>query len=38
MYYLLDSGADTYGIMVNGSAINPSYSAFTSFTAGHADN
>ena len=38
MYYVLDSGDDTYGIMVNGTPINPSYSAFTSFTAGHADN
>jgi hypothetical protein len=38
MYYVLDSGNDTYGIMINGVAINPSYSAFTSFTASHADN
>jgi hypothetical protein len=38
MYYVLDSGNDTFGIMMNGSPINPSYSAFTSFTAGNLDN
>jgi hypothetical protein len=37
MYYVLDSGNDTYGIMLNGAAINPSYNAFQSFTAGNPD-
>lgn len=38
MYYVLDSGDNTYGIMTNGVALNPSYSAFTSFTAANPDN
>ncbi|WP_144107636.1 hypothetical protein [Paraburkholderia sp. BCC1886] len=38
MYYVLDSGDSTYGIMVNGTPLSPTYSAFTSFTAAHADN
>jgi hypothetical protein len=38
MYYVLDSGDNTYGIMTNSVALNPSYSAFTSFTASHPDN
>ncbi|MFL9960545.1 hypothetical protein PQR02_05285 [Paraburkholderia sediminicola] len=38
MYYVLDSGNDTYGIMINGSPINPTYSAFTSFTSSNPDN
>jgi len=38
MYYVLDSGNETFGIMMNGSPINPSYSAFTSFTSANADN
>jgi len=38
MYYVLDSGDETYGIMLNGSPLNPAYSAFTSFTANHPDN
>ncbi|NML34865.1 hypothetical protein [Paraburkholderia antibiotica] len=38
MYYVLDSGNDTYGIMLNGTALNPSYNAFTSFTSGNPDN
>jgi hypothetical protein len=37
MYYVLDSGNNTFGIMMNGSQINPSYSAFTSFTASNPD-
>ncbi|MFM0340775.1 hypothetical protein [Paraburkholderia fungorum] len=37
MYYVLDSGNNTFGIMLNGSQINPSYSAFTSFTSGNPD-
>ncbi|MCC8390992.1 hypothetical protein LJ656_00195 [Paraburkholderia sp. MMS20-SJTR3] len=38
MYYVLDSGNDTYGIMLNGTPMNPPYSAFTSFTSSHPDN
>ena len=38
MYYVLDSGNETFGIMMNGTPINPSYSAFTSFTASNPDN
>jgi hypothetical protein len=38
MYYILDSGDNTYGIMTNGVALNPPYSAFTSFVASNADN
>jgi hypothetical protein len=37
MYYVLDSGNDTYGIMLNGTAINPTYNAFKSFTAANPD-
>jgi hypothetical protein len=37
MYYVLDSGNNTFGIMMNGSQINPSYSAFTSFTGSNPD-
>lgn len=37
MYYVLDSGDNTYGIMVNGKAIDAPYNAFTSFTSSHAD-
>ncbi|WP_109479981.1 hypothetical protein [Paraburkholderia sp. C35] len=38
MYYVLDSGNNTYGIMTNGVALNPPYSAFTSFVSGNADS
>ena len=38
MYYVLDSGNDTYGIMLNGTAINPTYNAFASFTKANPDN
>ncbi|WP_345816471.1 hypothetical protein AAGS40_19720 [Paraburkholderia sp. PREW-6R] len=38
MYYVLDSGDTTYGIMINGVPIALPYNAFTSFTAAHADN
>jgi hypothetical protein len=38
MYYVLDSGNDTYGIILNGTAINPTYNAFASFTAGNPDS
>lgn len=38
MYYVLDSGNNTYGMLNNGTQLNPPYSAFASFTAGHADN
>jgi hypothetical protein len=35
---VLDSGNNTYGIMTNGVALNPPYSAFTSFVSGNADS
>jgi hypothetical protein len=38
MYYVLDSGSNTFGIMVNGAALNPPYGAFASFTSSHPDN
>jgi hypothetical protein len=38
MFYVLDSGDDTYGIMINGTPVNPSYSSFVSFTATNPDN
>ncbi|NKJ51295.1 hypothetical protein CIC12_32180 [Burkholderia sp. SG-MS1] len=38
MYYVLDSGDNTYGIMNNGSPISQPYSAFTAFTSAHPDN
>ncbi|WP_345815731.1 hypothetical protein AAGS40_15845 [Paraburkholderia sp. PREW-6R] len=37
MYYVLDSGNQTYGIMVNGSPISQPYSAFTAFTSANPD-
>lgn len=37
MYYVLDSGDNTYGIMLNGAQLNPPYSAFASFTASNPD-
>jgi hypothetical protein len=37
MYYVLDSGNNTYGVMTNGVTLNPPYSAFTSFVSGNAD-
>ncbi|SIT45544.1 conserved exported hypothetical protein [Paraburkholderia piptadeniae] len=38
MYYLLDSGDNTFGVMTNGVTLNPPYSAFTSFVSANADN
>ncbi|MCC8401094.1 hypothetical protein LJ655_04155 [Paraburkholderia sp. MMS20-SJTN17] len=38
MYYVLDSGNGTYGIMIDGAPCNPSYSSFASFTAANPDN
>jgi len=38
MLYELDSGNDTYGIMIDGVTVNQTYNAFVSFIAGHADN
>ena len=38
MYYVLDSGDNTYGIMLNGAQLNPPYSSFKSFTAANPDN
>ena len=37
MYYVLDSGNSTYGIMIDGKPIDAPYNAFTSFTSAHAD-
>ncbi|OTP78176.1 hypothetical protein PAMC26577_05955 [Caballeronia sordidicola] len=37
MYYVLDSGNSTYGIMINGAPLSAPYAAFTGFTASHAD-
>jgi hypothetical protein len=38
MYYVLDSGDETYGIMINSAPISQPYNAFTTFTSGHVDN
>ncbi|WOD18637.1 hypothetical protein [Paraburkholderia kirstenboschensis] len=38
MYYVLDSGNNTYGIMINGTPISQPYNAFTAFTSAHPDN
>ncbi|MBN3752093.1 hypothetical protein G3N95_04015 [Paraburkholderia sp. Tr-20389] len=38
MYYILDSGNNTFGIMKDGVALNPPYSAFASFVSGNPDN
>ncbi|SIT42967.1 conserved exported hypothetical protein [Paraburkholderia ribeironis] len=38
MYYVLDSGNNTYGIMINNSPISAPYTAFTNFTSSHPDN
>ncbi|CAB3776390.1 hypothetical protein LMG28614_00205 [Paraburkholderia ultramafica] len=37
MYYVLDSGDNTYGIMINGSPISQPYTAFQSFVAANPD-
>ena len=37
MYYELDSGDDSWGIMLNGAQINPPYNAFQSFVASYPD-
>jgi hypothetical protein len=37
MYYDLDSGDATYGLMIDGSILSQPYGAFTSFIAGHPD-
>jgi hypothetical protein len=37
MYYVLDSGDHTYGIVKNGVAIDPTYTAFKTFTAANPD-
>jgi hypothetical protein len=37
MYYVLDSGNSTYGIMINGVPLSAPYGAFTAFTSAHAD-
>ncbi|CAB3810945.1 hypothetical protein LMG27177_07628 [Paraburkholderia fynbosensis] len=38
MYYVLDSGDNTYGIVNNGTPISQPYSAFTTFVSAHPDN
>ncbi|OLL31083.1 hypothetical protein BTH42_12760 [Burkholderia sp. SRS-W-2-2016] len=38
MYYVLDSGDQTYGIMINGTPISAPYNAFKSFVASNPDN
>ncbi|MEM5436152.1 hypothetical protein [Paraburkholderia diazotrophica] len=38
MYYVLDSGDTTYGLMIDGAPVNLPYNAFVGFVAGHADN
>jgi len=37
MYYDLDSGDATYGLMIDGAILTQPYGAFTSFIAGHPD-
>ncbi len=37
MYYVLDSGNNTYGIMIKGTPVDAPYNAFTSFASSHAD-
>jgi hypothetical protein len=38
MYYVLDSGNSTYGLMIDGVTLNLPYNAFVSFVASHPDN
>ncbi|MBN3761932.1 hypothetical protein G3O01_13985 [Burkholderia sp. Ac-20365] len=38
MYYVLDSGDATYGVMIDGVTLNLPYNAFVSFVASHPDN
>ncbi|SDR60295.1 hypothetical protein SAMN05445850_7239 [Paraburkholderia tuberum] len=38
MYYELDSGDATYGLMINGTALGLPYNAFASFVASHPDS
>ncbi|WP_229513779.1 hypothetical protein [Paraburkholderia terrae] len=38
MYYVLDSGDATYGVMIDGVTLNLPYNAFVSFVASHLDN
>jgi hypothetical protein len=38
MYYELDSGNTTYGVMIDGVVVNQTYSAFVSAVASHPDN
>ncbi|PMS32600.1 hypothetical protein C0Z16_07060 [Paraburkholderia rhynchosiae] len=38
MYYVLDSGNTTYGLMIDGVTVNQTYNAFVSFIASHPDN
>ncbi|SIT47396.1 conserved exported hypothetical protein [Paraburkholderia piptadeniae] len=38
MYYVLDSGDTTYGLMIDGAPVNLPYNAFVGFVAGHPDS
>ena len=38
MYYVLDSGNNTFGLLLNGKPINAPYNAFTSFSSANPDN
>ncbi|MEC5406117.1 hypothetical protein VOM14_11215 [Paraburkholderia sp. MPAMCS5] len=38
MYYVLDSGDATYGLMIDGVPLNLPYNAFVSFATSHPDN
>jgi hypothetical protein len=38
MYYVLDSGDATYGVMIDGVTLNLPYNALVSFVASHPDN
>jgi hypothetical protein len=38
MYYDLDSGDDTYGLMIDGAILNQPYNAFVGYIASHPDN
>ena len=38
MYYSLDSGDATYGVMIDGVMLNLPYKAFAGFVVSHPDN
>jgi hypothetical protein len=37
MYYVLDSGGHTFGIMINGTPITPTYNSYVAFSSANAD-